>query len=311
MTAPTVSVVIPAYNAARTVRQAVTSALEQSRNDLEVIVVDDGSTDGTADVVRNLGDPRLRLVSQENSGAAAARNAGTEAASGRWVAFLDADDLWLPTKLETQLGEIESTPGAMAVQSSVYFVDDRLRVLSVERCSRSRNGVLDVLRFRDTPAAPSTLLVDRQFLQEIGGFDQSLVILEDWDLMIRIARNGGLVNIEEPLAFYRVHPGNRSKEIEIHVKPGLTILRRLFADPLVPDEVLESQREVYARFYTMLAGGAFRGRSWGNWAKWSWRAVRTDPRVIGAMAAMPYRRLRRLTERTADGASGPSHLTPL
>jgi glycosyltransferase involved in cell wall biosynthesis len=299
-------VVVPAYNAARTAGQAISSALGQTLSDLEVIVVDDGSTDSTSNVVDTLTDPRVRLISQANAGAGAARNAGIEAARGRWVAFLDADDLWLPTKLETQLDVVRASPGAMAAQSSVYFVDDHLRFLSVERCSRSHDGLLDVLRFKNTPAAPSTLVADRGLLAEIGGFDDSLVILEDWDLMIKLARYGKLVSVEEPLALYRVHPGNRSRDLDIHVEPGLRVLGRLFADPGLPPEVQERRRELYARFYTMLAGGAFRVRSWGEWARWTARALRTDPRMIGPMAMMPFRRLRRLVERARNAARRPT-----
>jgi glycosyltransferase involved in cell wall biosynthesis len=297
--APTVSVVIPAYNAARTVGQAIGSVLEQSLHEIEVIVVNDGSTDATPDVVGGFDDPRVRLMSQANAGVAAARNAGIEAASSRWVAFLDADDLWLPTKLEIQLDAI-GTSGARATQSSVYFVDDQLQVLSVERCRRSQDGLLDILRFKNTPAAPSTLVADRDLLAKIGGFDDSLAILEDWDLMIKLARHGKLTSVEEPLALYRVHPGNRSRELEIHVEPGLRVLGRLFADPNLPGEVRERRREIYARLYLMLAGGAFRVRSWGEWARWTRRALRTDPRMLGAMALMPYRRTRRLVERWVE-----------
>jgi hypothetical protein len=149
------------------------------------------------------------------------------------------------------------------------------------------------LGFQNTPAAPSTLVADRETLQQIGGFDESLEILEDWELMIRLARNGGLVNVEEPLALYRVHPGNRSRDLEIHVEPGLTVLDRLFADPDLPSEVSSRRREVYARFYTMLSGGALKVGRWSDSMRWGRRALRTDPRMIGYMSLLPLRRVRR------------------
>src|SRR5947209_8661253 len=97
MTSPRLSVVIPAYNSARTIRAAVASTLNQTRPVLEVIVVDDGSTDATAEVVTGIADPRVRLVSRPNGGPSAARNAGIAVARGEWVGFLDSDDLWLPS----------------------------------------------------------------------------------------------------------------------------------------------------------------------------------------------------------------------
>src|SRR5215203_2614836 len=105
---PLVSAVVPAYNASRTVVEAVNSVLTQTVRDLEVIVVDDGSRDDTADVVRSIDDPRVSLITKQNEGASSARNAGIRAARGRYVAFLDADDLWLRSKLERQLDVLES-----------------------------------------------------------------------------------------------------------------------------------------------------------------------------------------------------------
>jgi glycosyltransferase involved in cell wall biosynthesis len=290
---PLVSVVIPAYNAAGTVRQAIDSVLNQTVADLEVIVVDDGSRDATAQFVGKVDDPRVRLISQANAGVAAARNAGIQEARGRWVAFLDADDVWLSDKLATQLAAIRSAPGSLASQASVYFVDDQLQILSIERCRSSRNGMLDVLGFQNTPAAPSTLVADLDFIKRIGGFDKSLVILEDWELMIRVARHTNLVNIEEPLAMYRVHPANRSRDLELHVEPGLEVLGRLFEDPTLPREVRDRRREVYARFYTMLSGGAVKVGDWRESIRWGRRALRNDPRMIGYMVMLPYRKLRR------------------
>jgi glycosyltransferase involved in cell wall biosynthesis len=105
-----ISVIIPAYNVAQFLREAVDSALAQTRRDIEAIVVDDGSTDGSADMLRDLDDPRLRVIRQDNAGSAAARNAGLRLASGNLVAFLDADDRWAPQNLERQAAFLESHP---------------------------------------------------------------------------------------------------------------------------------------------------------------------------------------------------------
>jgi glycosyltransferase involved in cell wall biosynthesis len=295
-----VSVVIPAYNAERELRQAVESALAQTAGDLEVIVVDDGSTDGTRAVAEGFDDPRVRAVSQENAGAAAARNAGIAVASGEYVAFLDADDAWLPTKLERQLAVLESRPEVQAVQSGAYWVNNDFRLLSVRRCRASSDPLLDALRFRNMPAAPTTLVIERSRLDEIGWFDPSLEILEDWEMMIRAARYCNLASLEDPLALYRVHPGNRSRDLDIHIEPGFKVLGRLFDDPELPPRVRGRKRELYARFYTMLAGGALKVKSFRDCARWGARALRTDPRMIGYFIAMPYRHLRWRRTRTAD-----------
>jgi glycosyltransferase involved in cell wall biosynthesis len=289
---------VPAYNASATIRSTISSILTQTVQDTEVLVVDDGSADTTPDVVRGIEDPRIRLISKTNGGVSSARNAGIEAARARWVAFLDSDDLWLPEKLELQLAAVENG-GPRAVQSGVYYVDDELQVLSVERCNRTRDGLLNVLRFQNMPAAPSTLLAERDMLVRLGGFDESLVILEDWDLMIKLSRKGGVLSIEQPLALYRVHSGNRSRDVDLHVEPGLRVLDRLFADEELPEAVRAHRDEIYGRFYSMLAGAAFRTGRWRDWRRWTKRAISSDPRSLPRMASMPIRRLRRRVQRAA------------
>jgi hypothetical protein len=127
------------------------------------------------------------------------------------------------------------------------------------------------------------------------------VILEDWEFSLRLARYANPLCIEEPLTLYRVHPGNRSRDLDIHIAPGFTVLDRLFTDPTLPPAVKQHQREIYARFYTMLCGGAFRVHHWRSCLYWGVRALRTDPAMIGYMLATPIRRIgRRLAASTAD-----------
>lgn len=290
---PLVSVVIPAFNSARTIRQTVQSALDQEDVHLEVIVVDDGSEDATVAIVSSMSDGRVRVVSQPNRGAAAARNSGIAHATGEWIAFLDSDDLWLPHKLRAQLNALSEVPNGFAVQSSAYLVDDQMRVVEIRRCIQAEDDLLTFLRFQNLPAAASSWLVHRDVLEEIGGFNQDLVILEDWDLSIKIARHGRPLNMTEPLTLYRQHPGNRSLNLDIHISSGFRVLELLFADPSLPTEVSKHKREIYGRFYTMLCGGAFRVRRWGPCAYWGIRALRTYPRMLPYIAALPVRRISR------------------
>jgi hypothetical protein len=187
------------------------------------------------------------------------------------------------------------------VQSGVIYVDDGLRTLSVRRCDDWKDPVLDTLYFRNLPAFPSTVVFTREKLLERGGFDSSLVILEDWDLAIHAARHWGLRSVREPLALYRVHPGNRSRDVSIHVEPGERVLRRVFADPDLPPHVRRKKRSVYARLYLMLAGGAFRARDWVNCARWGARAATLDPKTLGHVAALPLRRVSRRLSRRYTG----------
>jgi glycosyltransferase involved in cell wall biosynthesis len=299
---PLVSVVIPAYNSARTVRPAIDSALAQTMNDLEVIVVDDGSTDGTAEVARAVDDRRVNVLVQENAGAAAARNTAIAAASGRYVGLLDADDLWLPHKLERQLELLQSRADVSAVQTGVFNVDDQLRLLAVKRCTQSHDPLLDTLCFRNMPGNMSTLLIERAKFEQMGVFDTSLVILEEWDMHIKCARYCNLQSLAEPLALYRIYPGNRSRDLDIHIEPGFKVLVRLFADPDLPPHIASQKRAIYGRFYTMLAGGAFKVGRWRECSRWAGRALLSDPRMLGYMLGLPSRRLRRRLARVREPA---------
>jgi glycosyltransferase involved in cell wall biosynthesis len=292
-----VSVVIPAYNSASTVGDSVQSALQQSVDDIEIIVVDDGSTDDTAGVVQQIPDNRVRLESRPNGGAAAARNTGIEAARGGYVALLDADDLWLPKKLELQLHVLQRRTEVRAVQSGAFFVDPNLRVISERRCVPSVDALLETLRFQNMPNNMSTLVIERRMFDSMGLFDTSLEILEEWDMAIKVARHCNLVSIEEPLSLYRVHPGNRSRNLQIHIQPGLTVLDRLFADPTLPPHIRASEREIYARFFAMLSGGALKVHSWRECLVWATKALRTDPTTVGYMTALPLRRAARRMSR--------------
>jgi glycosyltransferase involved in cell wall biosynthesis len=290
---PIVSVVIPAHNAARTVRDAIRSALTQTVSDLEVVVVDDGSTDATAAEAQAVDDPRVRVISQPNGGAASARNTGMGRAVGTYVALLDADDLWLPDKLERQLAALRKTPNAHAVQTGAFFVDDDLQTLSIRPCRPTRDALLETLRFQNMPNNMSTLLLHRERILEQGGFDESLVILEEWDMHLKAARFLNLISVERPLSLYRVHAGNRSRDLDIHIEPGHRILERVFDDPGLPTHVRRRRAEIYARFFTMLAGGSFRIGQYGTAVAWGTKAMRTHPVAVGYVAALPLRRLQR------------------
>jgi glycosyltransferase involved in cell wall biosynthesis len=285
-----VSAVVPAYNATRTLPATIASIRSQSVEVLEIIVVDDGSKDDTLELARSLG---ARVITQANAGHAAARNTGIAAAEGRYVAFLDADDLWLPDKLERQLDEIRRNPEIRALQTGAARIDDELRLLWIERCERSKDQLWDTLYFRNMPALMSTLMVERELLEEVGGFDSSLVILQDWDIAIRLAQRGQLHSLPDVLSAYRYYGTSQSADVDIHVKPGLRVLEKVFADPRLPAEVRARRRRAYARFYAMLCGGSIRIKSPRSAVYWGFKALRTDPRVADYIAAFPRRRLSR------------------
>jgi glycosyltransferase involved in cell wall biosynthesis len=290
--APAVSVVIPVLNGAGTLGAAIESVRRQTYQDHEVIVVDDGSTDDTPSVAETFG-AAVRYVRQEHGGVGAARNRGIAEARGALVAFLDADDLWLPRKLERQLAVLDAAPSIDAVQCSAYLVDARLRVLGVRRCTPARDSCLDYLLLRNLPSVGSSAVIRRTRLEALGGFATDLVAIEDWDLVCRLARQGRLRSLADVLVLYRQHAGNRSRNIEAHVEAGSRLLRRFFADPSLEPGLRRHEARVWARFYAMLAGGYLLYGQRRRALAWAWRAVRTSPDVTGYLAGLPLRRLDR------------------
>lgn len=293
MNAPLISVVIPAYNAARTLNATVLSVFEQSVQDFEIIIVDDGSKDNTVEIAEAIGDSRVQVIRQTNGGASAARNTGIKAARGEYVAFLDADDLWMPHKLERQLEVLTNEKDITAVQSGVYYVNNDLEIISVGRCFESKDVLLETLFFQNLPGLMSTLIVKRDQFDSIGVFDTKLVILEDWELAIRLSRYCNLKSIEEPLALYRQFPGNRSRDLSIHIEPGFIVLGRLFEDPTLPIHIKKQEKQIYAAFYTMLCGGAYKVGNYAESLKWGAKAIITHPSALGYIASLPIRKLQR------------------
>lgn len=290
---PTVSVVIVAYNKADTLPAAIDSVLQQSYRDFETLVVDDGSTDDTAVRIRPYLD-KVRYLPKTNGGTGSARNLGIAEARGDFVAFLDGDDVWLPRKLELQLAAFQREPGILAVQCSACCVDAQLKeVLEVRRCHPARDTLIDFLLFENLPAFSSTLLVRRQALQSVGGFGVDLVILSDWDMACRLAHAGTLRSVPEILVLYRQYPRNQSRDVGIHLQPGIRSLTRFFSNPSLEPSIRARAPQVWARFYAMLAGGYFRNGEWKQAVAWTGKALRTSPRVLPYLSGFPLRAARR------------------
>jgi glycosyltransferase involved in cell wall biosynthesis len=209
-----VSVIIPCFNGARTIRRAVDSVRRQDYPEVEIIVVDDASTDETQEVIAALARPDLRVVRlPQNSGAAAARNAGIDVARGEFIAFLDADDEWLPEKLSVQIAVIASRPEMSLIASQARFVtvdgveEDSVYLNSVPARGAEAWRVLLAYNYIATP----TVVARRSTLQAIGGFKPALIIGEDQDLWIRLSLVGEVGFIDRSLTIVYEQPNSLSR----------------------------------------------------------------------------------------------------
>lgn len=210
---PLVSVVIPAFNAARTLRMAVDSVLSQTYPALEIIVIDDASTDDTPNVIAEYCQPNFRSIRlRRNSGVSAARNRGIEAAQGELIAFLDADDEWLPEKISRQMAEYACRPAISMVACYAYDISASGEIL--HRHNAHRKAVTGPHAWRTLLRYPfimtSAVMIPKALLDQAGGFDTAMRVAEDQDLWIRLARLGEVGFVHEPLVLKRYVPESLS-----------------------------------------------------------------------------------------------------
>lgn len=224
-----VSVVIPAYNAAAYLQECVQSALQQTSPVLEVLIVDDGSNDATLDIARSFG-ARVRVLQQAQGGPARARNLGTTQAAGEWIAFLDADDFWLPEKMEHQATAMAADPGAILCYTGLLALK-----LDGERVAvppPSTAYVDRMIRITNPGIPPSAVLVRRDTLLQVGGFSEVQRGCEDWDLWFRLRKQGRFLSVASPDTVYRESLGGLSSNPEHMYQDFLRMLDRLLLDDL-------------------------------------------------------------------------------
>jgi glycosyltransferase involved in cell wall biosynthesis len=192
-----VSIVLPTYNRCRLVCRAIDSVLDQSYRAYKLIVVDDGSTDATADRLAGYGD-RVSVIKQGNRGVSAARNAGIRAATGEFIALLDSDDVWLPQKLEHQIAFFRANPNTMICQTEETWVRNGVRVNPGKR-HKKHSGMIFEKTLPLCLVSPSAVMIRKSLFDEVGLFDESLPACEDYDLWLRICWKYPVHLIETPL----------------------------------------------------------------------------------------------------------------
>jgi glycosyltransferase involved in cell wall biosynthesis len=293
-----VSVVIPSYNSARFVREAVESALAQTLPPVEVIVVDDGSSDDTAAALEPLSD-RIRLIRQDNAGVAAARNTGIRSAHGALIAFLDADDVWIPERLARQAPLHEEDPriglshcGIVEVEERLAPIAERLDGLSGDRVAATMlHGQGNRLH-----ASGSTMMLTRGAIEAVGDFDVELPPSEDWELMFRVARRFRIGFVAEPLVLYRQHAANAHRDIPRLERSMFLSLRKAFAigDP----SLRRLRRRAYATVHGWLAGSYWEIGDRPSFVRHAAKAAWLHPPIVRHFAAFPVRRFSRHIDRT-------------
>lgn len=267
-----VSIIMPAWNAARFISEAIESVLAQTYENWELIIVDDGSTDGTVDAIGGTRDPRIRLIEQHNAGASAARNSGLAAATADYVFFLDADDRLRPDALARAVAALDTNREVCAVYGDAVFMDVAGRITGSEKTPRhtprpSGNVLEQILR--NNFIFVGTICLRAESIAEAGGWSTAR-LGEDWDLWCRVAARGEFLYVGEgPVLEYRQHGDSAVRRTGRNVEEVFRVIDAVFAYPEIRDSVperrlpgLKRKREA-----VICAFGAKYCFSAGQWAK--------------------------------------------
>lgn len=252
---PTVSVIIPTYNRAGYLREAVQSVLDQSFHDFEIIIVDDGSLDATREVAKNFEDNRIRYYYQANSGRSIARNRGLELAEGDYIAFLDDDDLYLPNKILCQLLYLENEPEVDLVVSGSQIIDENGKLISVLRTWEVQPTLTLLSCLYACPIHTCAILIRRRSLLNFGiWFDPEMTLAEDSDFLIRLLYAGARFSwLSQIVSSYRIHSSNSQGNAAGYGQLRLKLLDKIFSFPALPEEIHRRRDDLYAHSYLLSA----------------------------------------------------------
>lgn len=225
---PKISVIIPAYNAELTIKHTIKSVLKQTFTDFEIILINDGSTDRTAEIVREIQDDRIKIFSYQNGGLPVARNRGIDNATGDYLTFLDADDLWTKDKLEKQLNAFKANPKAGVAYSRVSYIDEQGNFLYNCNPVSFEGNVLKPLLLTNFLINGSNILIRREAIESVGKFDPDLKSSEDWDYYLRLAKDYSFAVVPEYQILYRQTSNNMSSNVERMKQTGYTVLNRAY-----------------------------------------------------------------------------------
>jgi glycosyltransferase involved in cell wall biosynthesis len=289
-----VSVVIPTYNYAQYLREAIDSVLGQTYSAIEIIVVDDGSSDNSREVLAGYG-AKIKAIFQKNQGVSAARNRGIAESSGDFLAFLDPDDAWLPEKIEKQIAKFEADSEIGLVHVGIENIDSRGKSMGVSHCGTEGWVLADILLGKPVIyGGGSGFMVPRPVIENIGEFDTRMSTSADWDIFCRIAKEYRFSVVRDTLLRYRIHDTNMHKNVDLMERDVILGYEKAFLsdDP----ELSKIKRAAYGTMHKILAGSYFHAGDYTSFFKHAVKSVSFAPGNLTYFAASPFRVLSRRPE---------------
>ena len=283
---PQISVIIPTYNAEDTIVETIQSVRQQTFQDFEIIVINDGSQDKTVELLQTIKDERLQVFSYENGGLPAARNRGISHATGQFIAFLDADDLWTADKLELQLKALQQNPAAGVTYSWTCFmeVDEQGKAASFLPSPQYSfaGNVYQNLLVSDFIHSGSNTLIRREAIESTGEFDPILKSCEDWDYWLRLASKWHFVVVPKHQILYRRTSGAMSSKVEVMKKEALIAIEKAYQ--AAPPELQYLKTHTLTSFYMYCTSLYLQHRTDRNGIRHAkqhlWSAIRLNPKLL-------------------------------
>lgn len=284
---PKVSVIIPVYNGEKYISLAIDSVFNQTYKNIEIIVVDDGSTDRTAEIIQSYqqknelsGRVKLIYIYQQNQGCAAARNHGIANSNGEYIAFLDYDDLWLPEKIDLQVKYMLDHSEIGMVHSNNWAIDGDGNIISGTNRPKGAQGKCFKEIFIQNSISVLTVVIRKKCIEKIGFFDESLRYVEDRDLWLRLAREFPIGYIDQKLGFYRLHSSNMTTNIIQHLKYREKMFDKILK--MYPDAwhtVGESnvKKCIFDNAHAIAANCIWLNKNYSEARKYYWKAVKIYP----------------------------------
>jgi glycosyltransferase involved in cell wall biosynthesis len=286
---PKVSVIIPTYNRARLVAEAIQSVLDQTYQDFEIIVIDDGSTDNTKEVVGSFKDPRIKYFYQENRGVCIARNNGIKVSNGDYIIFLDSDDLLFKNAIAIEAKILDSYPDVALIYSQLYTIDEKERVIGLRKPKNRQPGIWQGTReianllINGNYICPSQALVRRSSIIDVGLFDPAFSSgSEDFELWVRIAKKYAVSYIAEPVGKYRFYPSGISagRDMDEIEKSHRRILDGIFNDAQLGPLFSPHRSRAYFHLHLRFASYAYAERKMKVSRKYLFKALQIHPHAV-------------------------------
>ncbi|MEH2240651.1 glycosyltransferase [Nostoc sp.] len=276
---PKISVIIPAYNSEKTINYTIQSVLNQTFTHLELIVINDGSQDSTLKVVTQIQDSRIKVFSYSNAGGNVSRNRGLQRAVGEFVSFLDADDLWTPDKLQSQLKALQENITAKVAYSWTDYIDANGQFIVSGKRINVNGSAYENLLLNNFLENGSNPLICRKALMTLGGFDESLSAAQDWDMWLRLASKFDFICVPSVQILYRISANSVSTNVIRQEKACLQVLERAYKER--PSTLKQSWNISLANLYKYLTCKAlqkpFNRQKGLASARFLWKYFLNDP----------------------------------